>query len=120
MTHIMPMMPNEISESFFASSSILSCSGVRFSSTCRELRSGICMERKRAYILHHGEYYAKLSLGAGRDDHARASAYSRVKIARTPRGPTYHSAQVCPCMRCRFVLRVQRNAARHGRLRSHS
>ena len=74
---ITPITPNESMDSFFASSSMLRCSGVRFSSTCS--RSGSARmqrdnnrERESPYVLHHGKNDTELGIDAGGDDDARS------------------------------------------------
>jgi len=61
-------------DNLFASSSMLSCSGVRFSSTWAEVRTSGSTDKLRTHILHHGEDDTELSLRASGDNDARAAA----------------------------------------------
>ena len=74
---ITPITPKDIMESFLASSSILSCRGVRFSSTWRTRQRHIHIENhpKYTYILHHRENNPKFSVGASGDDNTRSPPY---------------------------------------------
>lgn len=71
-----PIMPKEIMESFLASSSMLSCSGVRFSSTWSHCIKPWSKEQSTIHtdLLHHREYHPKLGLRAGSDDNTSTSA----------------------------------------------
>src|ERR1700722_10187129 len=72
---IPPIIPKETRESFLASSSMLSCSGVRLSWTYdvvyqRKLKD---MHSRPAHLLHHFKDDAKLCMPSDRDHHAGAS-----------------------------------------------
>ncbi len=78
---ITPMTPKESMDSFFASSSMFSCSGVRFSSTYMDVNFGM-NERNvviSTYLLHHGENYAEFRLRARSNNNSRPSTFMECK-----------------------------------------
>jgi len=68
------MTAKETMDNLFASSSMLSCSGVRFSSTWIDVSASDSIDKSRTHILHHGEDDTELSLRASGDNDARAAA----------------------------------------------
>lgn len=76
MRQIMPMMPKDSKERFFASSSMLSCRGVRFSSTCfKRLTTYSSVTTRIAYLLHHREDHTELRLGPSCNNDAGAPTW---------------------------------------------
>ena len=68
-------------ESWCASSSILSCKGVRFSSTCEPPSGDILANHMECtYILNHSENDSELSLRARCNDDASPSTWSRISL----------------------------------------
>jgi hypothetical protein len=64
------MTPKEKIDNCLARSSMDTCNGVFFSSTCDELSRAI-VSSNFTHVLHHGEDDAKLSILAGPDNDSR-------------------------------------------------
>ena len=74
-TQIIPIIPKESTESFWASSSILNCRGVRFSSTYELSSEDVpAANGGWAHILNHSENDSELGLGACCNDDSSSSA----------------------------------------------